>query len=57
VEFTRRELQLFLWYELPRKRLVDADEHVAVVFDELTRLQSGRAGGALPCAGDEASAA
>jgi hypothetical protein len=30
VAFTRRGLQLFLWYELPRKWLIDADDHVAV---------------------------
>jgi hypothetical protein len=39
--FTRRRLQLFLWYELPRKWLVEPDEHLAVAeamglfFDEL----------------------
>lgn len=39
--FTRRGLQLFLWYELPRKWLIEPDEHVAVAralgsfFDEL----------------------
>ncbi len=38
--FTRRRLQLFLWYELPRKWLVEPDEHLAVAealglfFDE-----------------------
>jgi hypothetical protein len=39
--FTRRRLQLFLWYELPRKWLVETDEHLAVAeamglfFDEV----------------------
>ncbi len=39
--FTRRRLQLFLWYELPRKWLIGREEHVAVAdalglfFDEL----------------------
>ena len=28
--FTRRRLQLFLWYELPRKWLVEPHEHLAV---------------------------
>ena len=28
--FSRRELQLFLWYQLPRKWLVSADEQLAV---------------------------
>ncbi len=38
---TRRRLQLFLWYELPHKWLIEPDEHVAVAealglfFDEL----------------------
>jgi hypothetical protein len=38
--FTRRRLQLFLWYELPRKWLIEPDEHLAVAealavfFDE-----------------------
>ena len=41
VVFTRRRLQLFLWYELPRKWLIEPDEHAAVgralgsFFDEL----------------------
>lgn len=40
VVFTRRRLQLFLWYELPQKWLVESAEHVAVAdalasfFDE-----------------------
>ena len=39
--FTRRRLQLFLWYELPHKWLIESDEHIAVAealatfFDEL----------------------
>jgi hypothetical protein len=39
--FSRRRLQLFLWYELPRKWLIEPEEHVAVAealgsfFDEL----------------------
>lgn len=39
--FTRRRLQLFLWYELPHKWLIGPDEHLAVAealglfFDEL----------------------
>jgi hypothetical protein len=39
--FTRRRLQLFLWYELPRKWLLEPGEHLAVaaalaaLFDEL----------------------
>ncbi len=39
--FSRRRLQLFLWYELPRKWLIEPDEHLAVAaalglfFDEL----------------------
>lgn len=38
--FTRRRLQLFLWYELPQKWLVEPEEHLAVAealgvfFDE-----------------------
>lgn len=38
--FSRRRLQLFLWYELPRKWLIEPDEHLAVAaalglfFDE-----------------------
>lgn len=28
--FTRRKLQLFLWYELPQKWLVEPEEHLAV---------------------------
>lgn len=39
--FSRRRLQLFLWYELPRKWLIEPEEHVAVAealgsfFDQL----------------------
>ncbi len=47
--FTRRELQLFLWYELPRKWLIDSDGHLAVAealavfFDELGPQAAGLA--------------
>lgn len=47
--FTRRELQLFLWYELPRKWLIDSDSHLAVAealamfFDELGPHAAGLA--------------
>jgi len=40
---SRRRLQLFLWYELPRKWLIEREEHVSVAdalgsfFDELGR--------------------
>jgi hypothetical protein len=37
VVFTRRGLQEFLWYELPRKWLIGAQEHLAVA-DALARL-------------------
>ncbi len=30
VSLTRRRLQLFLWYELPRKWLVGPEAHIAV---------------------------
>jgi hypothetical protein len=47
--FTRRGLQLFLWYELPRKWLIEPDGHLAVAealaifFDELGPQAAGLA--------------
>jgi hypothetical protein len=42
--FSRRGLQVLLWYELPRKRLIGPEGHQAVV--EALRCSSTRAVGA-----------
>lgn len=47
--FSRRRLQLFLWYELPRKWLIEPDEHLAAAealalfFEELGPEAAGLA--------------
>ncbi len=49
--FTRRRLQLFLWYELPRKWLIEPEEHLAAAEalasffeDDWRWFRSGHAG-------------